>query len=259
MFIWLPPSEGKSAPSEGPVLDLGALSLPTLTGVRSDLCSHLVRLEPGDRNASVGTAPCAPAREVYTGVLFAAAALGELDTERRAVADQQVRIFSGLFGALSPADMIPDHKLPIGQRLPGLPGLPTLWRPHLNTALGEEASGHTVLDCRSGPYRSACPGAFADMIELAVLREHQGRRQVISHDAKRWRGMVTGVLLREWDAAATASAGVEQVLSAIEAHLEDLVLTDAKGVPHRAQALEVGQATATKVGGSQRRAILVTD
>ena len=91
MLIVLPPSEGKTAPSDGPVLDLAALSFPRLTQVRDQVSRALVRLAGTRRAAEVlglgptqadavetdarlFEVPCAPAGEVYTGVLF-----GELD------------------------------------------------------------------------------------------------------------------------------------------------------------------------------------
>ena len=91
MLLLLPPSEGKSAPERGPRLDLAALSFPELTTTRrrvlsalTSLCSAdvdaaaaVLGLGPTQRgevgaNARLRRQPCAPAIDVYTGVLYEA-------------------------------------------------------------------------------------------------------------------------------------------------------------------------------------------
>ena len=47
MLILLPPSEGKTRPSSGPVLDLETLSFPRLTPVRAQLMRALIKMCSG--------------------------------------------------------------------------------------------------------------------------------------------------------------------------------------------------------------------
>ena len=53
MLILLPPSEGKTAPADGPTLDLEALSFPRLHRVRDQVSRALVRLAATRRAAEV--------------------------------------------------------------------------------------------------------------------------------------------------------------------------------------------------------------
>ena len=47
VLIWLPPSEGKSAPESGPRLDVEALSIPSLTAARRAVIEALEALGDG--------------------------------------------------------------------------------------------------------------------------------------------------------------------------------------------------------------------
>ncbi|MFC8923968.1 YaaA family protein [Cellulosimicrobium sp. NPDC057127] len=222
MLVLLPPSEGKTpAPDGARPVDLGSLSSPVLGPQRERVLDALVAasalpeavevlgvspgLEPEvRRNTGLRSAPAAPAAQVYTGVLFAAADLaGALDaggeTARRA--SDGVRVVSGLWGALSPADRVPAYRLSMGVTLPGVGRLATAWRPHLAEVLDARAAGDVVVDCRSATYAAAwtprTSGEDAPQhVAVRVLREQDGRRTVVSHHAKHTRGVLTGHLLR---------------------------------------------------------------
>ena len=87
MLIWLPPSEGKNAPTHGPALDVCALSRQGLAEERRRVCEVLESLGDGPEAAailkvgaridlSVNTAltgaVCGVASALVTGVLFVA-------------------------------------------------------------------------------------------------------------------------------------------------------------------------------------------
>ena len=95
MIVLLPPSEGKTAPSEGAPVDVSELPFPGLGKTRERLLDVLSRLtfpralkyldigpgleEEARRNLTLRDAPAAPAHEVYTGVLYEHLGLGSLD------------------------------------------------------------------------------------------------------------------------------------------------------------------------------------
>ena len=53
MLIWLPPSEGKNAPAQGPSLDVNALSRASLATSRRTVCNALAALGDGPEAAAV--------------------------------------------------------------------------------------------------------------------------------------------------------------------------------------------------------------
>jgi uncharacterized protein len=213
VLVLLPPSEGKTPPAAGAPVDLAALSAPALTGARelvldaaeqvsarSDAPSILgVGAKVADEvghNLVLRTAPAAPAATVYTGVLYAAAGLRGLRGRSARLARDSVRIFSGLWGVLTPADSVPAYRLSMGVDLPGPGKLNAFWRTRLGLALDEQADGDVVVDCRSAAYAAAWrPPAGAAHVVVQVVREQGGRRQVVSHNAKHARGVLTHHLL----------------------------------------------------------------
>ncbi|MDO8145269.1 YaaA family protein [Isoptericola sp. 178] len=267
MLICLPPSEGKTpAPDDGAPVDLAALTAPELTAQREAVLDALATASARDdatavlkvgaglaeevaRNTRLRTAPTAPATDVYTGVLYAAAGLAELDGEAAARAAADVRTFSGLWGVVAPSDRIPAYRLSMGVTLPGVGGLATAWRPHLTAALAERAAGDVVVDCRSSAYVSAWKPATtgdhaAEWVTVRVVREADGERTVVSHNAKHTRGVLTGHLLRRRAAPPTSATGL--LAAARELDGEVIGTQVGTGLSYRMVAAELHEATGAR-------------
>lgn len=234
MLVLLPPSEGKTpAPDGAAPVDLGSLSSPALTAHRAQVLDALAAASarpdahavlgttPGladevRRNTVLRTAPAGSAADVYTGVLYGAADLaGALASGGEAArrAREDVRVVSALWGALSPADRVPAYRLSMAVDLPGVGKLATAWRPHLAPVLDERAAGDVVVDCRSATYVGAWKPATsgsraADWVAVRVVREHAGKRTVVSHNAKHTRGVLAGHLLRRAAASPSSADGL---------------------------------------------------
>ena len=270
MLMWLPPSEGKNSPVSGAPLAVDSLAFPALAASRHEVMGALSALGDGEEaaralgvgaraqaqlaaNTALLTSPTAPAHRVYSGVLFEAlTALFPQAWESPAA--ENVTIFSGLFGAVAARDHIPDHRLAMGTSLPPLGVLSSYWAPRLDEALAAEARDRIVLDARSGPYRAACKAPWAHVWELRVEREENGQRTVISHDAKRWRGALTGALMSSgWDAESEEAA-----LTAIREAAHTITLRDAKGGTHLVSDVELSEARTSAAQGRHRRLTLVT-
>ncbi|WP_456824162.1 YaaA family protein [Cellulomonas sp. P5_E12] len=241
MLVLLPPSEGKTPPrARGPQLDLDGLGAPGLTPVREKVLDALIQVSATTdamrvlgvgaslahevaRNTDLRTAPTAPAKKVYSGVLYAAAGLDRLTPTARARATDSVRIVSGLWGLVAPDDQIPAYRLSMGTDLPGIGPLAGAWRGPLGVELTDRAEGELVVDCRSATYLAAWhPPASADWVAVRVLRELDGQRSVVSHNAKHTRGVLTRHLLTRrgrapHDAASLARVAQELVGSELMA------------------------------------------
>ena len=270
MEIWLPPSEGKNPPEEGPSLNLSALSFPSLTDTRKKIieaCAQITDEEQAhqifnatlrhsaeiEANQALMSQACAPASAVFNGVLFDALTA----QEPRAWTGEgsgHITIFSGLFGALKPTDLIPLHRLAMGTKLPTLGNVTALWKSVLGSALAEDYSEKLILDCRSSDYRQACLAPWAHLWEVRVERLRNGKRSVVSHNAKKWRGMLSGAL-------ALRCSGIENT-SDLEDALAEVTPTlrsrDAQGTTSHVKEIEVSPAKTTPQGGSTRTLTLVT-
>ncbi len=234
MLVVLPPSETKHPGGDGAPLDLGALTAPELTGVRTELAEALVKLAddvPASRaalgvsatqddeiarNAALWTSPTLPAVERYTGVLYDALDVGSLTRAQRARADARLAVGSALFGVLRAGDRIPAYRLSAGSALPGLPTLRALWRPALAPVLAAEPG--LVVDLRSGAYAALAPVPCA--VTVQVLSERpDGSRAVVSHFNKAHKGRLARHL-----AGTTAEpadvAGLRRLLRRAGLHVE---------------------------------------
>ncbi|MBE2998582.1 peroxide stress protein YaaA [Nocardiopsis sp. HNM0947] len=212
MLVLLPPSEGKATDGDGPPLDLDSLTLPGLRPAReqvmaalAEVCSgpeeearEVLGLSPTQadalkRNLSLETAPTLRADQLYTGVLYDRLGLGDLPRTDR------VLIFSGLWGAVGPADRLPPYRLSMGVKLPPLGGLAAYWRREAKKELEGFTGDHLLVDCRSSAYAAAYKSGAA--LPVRVLRERvvdgQAKRSVVSHMAKATRGDIARSLLLE--------------------------------------------------------------
>ena len=198
MLILLPPSEGKTAPSEGAPVDVSSLPFAGLHKTRERLLDVLSRLtfpralkyldigpgleEEARRNLTLREAPAAPAHEVYTGVLYEHLGLGSFaETER-------VLIASALWGFVRPADRIPAYRLSMGATLPRIASLPALWRDPLRKALPDSG---LIVDMRSGSYTAAWKPKAATVIGVRAFVDGK----TVSHMVKATRGDVARLLL----------------------------------------------------------------
>lgn len=244
-MLLLPPSEGKTpAPDGAAPLDLDALVHPELTARRRQVLADVARVSARPdatsalgvsdgladevaRNTALHEAPSGRAAEVYTGVLYAAAGLADLPDGAAQRAQASVLTFSGLWGVVAPGDRIPAYRLGMGVSLPDVGRLATFWKPALAEVLDARAAGDVVVDCRSATYvaawkpRTTGDGA-AEWVEVRVLRETDGKRTVVSHNAKHTRGVLAGHLLRREHEARTS----EDVLKAAQELVGSVVLTE---------------------------------
>lgn len=217
VLILLPPSESKSRPRRGQVLDVSRLSFPTLTATRERIISSLVQtcqlpdaasiLGLGTRltaevarNAALREAPTARADSIYTGVLFDALAFDTLSPEARRRATRRVLITSSVFGILRPTDRIPAYRLSGDVSLPGLGPVAAVWRESLGAALLENLGDGLLVDLRSTTYASFWrpPRTVGPWLAtVRVLQEQDGKRSVVSHFNKATKGRLVRALMED--------------------------------------------------------------
>lgn len=215
MLILLPPSEGKTPPTDedSPRLELESLLLPRLAEERTDVLDSLIAasgrqdaqqvLKVGAKvmdevaaNKGLSEAPTAPAHEVYSGVLFDALAAQDLTADQLNFAATHVLIFSGLFGVTGFADRIPAYRCAMDLKLPGIGNLGAFWKRHLASSLSGLVEDQLVVDCRSSSYAKAFRPPPEQTLAMNSFTEKHGRRTVVTHFAKAARGELSGMLLR---------------------------------------------------------------
>src|SRR4029453_787277 len=115
-------------------------------------------------NLAIPDAPTAKAEAVYSGVLYEALGLADLDAASRRRARAWIVVISALWGAIRIGDRIPSYRLPMCGRLPGLAHLPDVWRGPLSDVLPSAAGHGVMIDLRGAEYLTAWrpAGALAE-------------------------------------------------------------------------------------------------
>lgn len=149
-----------------------------------------------EANTRLTEAPTAAAWQIYTGVLFDAMDAGSLSDAQLQRAEQQVMIFSGLFGATGFTDRIPAYRLSMDVSLDPLGRLGSYWRKELAAPLADRVGDKLVVDCRSASYVNAFKPAAQQTLMVNNFTVKEGQRKVVTHFAKHARGELTGMLLR---------------------------------------------------------------
>ncbi|MGR4879278.1 peroxide stress protein YaaA [Streptomyces sp. LARHCF249] len=260
MLVLLPPSEGKAAGGSGAPLKPESLSLPGLAAARAGVLDELVELCAGDelkarevlglseglrgevaKNVELRSAPARPAGEVYTGVLYDALGLADLTPAARALAEDALLVFSGLWGAVRITDRIPSYRCSMGVKLPGCGALGAYWRGPMAEVLPTVAGEGLVLDLRSAAYGSAWKpkGEVAERTATVRVLHAQvvdgvEKRSVVSHFNKATKGR----LVRDLLLAGAVPASPAELVTALR-DLGYVVEAEAPAKPGKAWALDV--------------------
>lgn len=218
MLILLPPSEGKTAPTTGEPLDLETVTpfAKDLTQARNQVLNALGKISAAPdalellgvgpslstevaANTRLSHAHCAPAYQVYSGVLYDFGKFSERGKTYQPSTDFAIWVQSALFGLVDLNSPIPAYRLSMDTKLGELGALATFWKTQLNPLLAEPPH-HVIVDCRSGNYIKAWPALETKatthkLLRVNVVRERAGKRSVVSHNAKKFRGVLAGALL----------------------------------------------------------------
>lgn len=220
MIILFAPSEGKRSGGTLSPLSNDSLVFPELFEKRMEAAKEYESIiQSGNEKALMdlfglkdtngferytipfSSAPTMKAIERYDGVAYDYLDYGSLETGAQRYIDQNVLIFSNLFGPIRASDSIPDYKLKQGNKIGTL--IPEkFYREHFSTHLDVLIGENEVLDIRAGFYdKFYIPGIKPTTMKF--LKEGKA----VSHWAKAYRGTV----LRE--IAIAGATSIDEVLA----------------------------------------------
>ena len=176
MLILLPPSEKKKAATSQEKFELSSLVFASeLTDTRSQTTSKH------------DSSQISPAIEIYDGVLFQGLNWKTLTAAEQKRANTKVLIISALFGLVRPLDKIFSYKEKIDNKL---------WREAI-AQVSAKFSNELVIDCRSSTYKGIWTINPQNTVEVRVFKVNGAERNVITHMSKKYRGELTGHLLKQ--------------------------------------------------------------
>jgi cytoplasmic iron level regulating protein YaaA (DUF328/UPF0246 family) len=130
--------------------------------------------------------------ERYTGVLYQELAWPTLSAAARRRGNTQVRIVSGLWGLVAPADPIPPYRLKMSASLDGLGRLSTWWRPRLSCVLAELTEDRLVWDLLPNEHAAAIDWEMGPPARRVKVRFLDLEGRTVSH----WNKLLKGSLVR---------------------------------------------------------------
>ena len=176
MLILLPPSEKKKAATSQEKFELSSLVFAAeLTGARSQTTT------------SHDLSQTSPAIEIYDGVLYQGLNWKTLTAAEQKRANSKVLIISALFGLVRPLDKIFSYKEKIDNKL---------WREAI-AQVSAKFSNELIIDCRSSTYKGIWTINPQNTVEVRVFKVNGAERNVITHMSKKYRGELTGHLLKQ--------------------------------------------------------------
>lgn len=149
--------------------------------------------------------------ERYTGVAFDYLGYEDLDIKEKSYIDENVILFSNLFGPIRASDLIPEYKLKQGESVGDIRP-EKFYHEHSAHLVEEYLKDEEILDLRAGFYNKFYKPS-SPYTTLKFIKEGK----VVSHWAKAYRGIV----LRE-----IAKAGVTDIEAFLKLDIENLSIQE---------------------------------
>ena len=139
---------------------------------------------------SLKNKPSMKAIQRYNGVAFDALSYNSLNSKEQSYIDNNVILFSNLFGPIKASDKIPDYKYKQGAKLPKI-NVEKFYKDNFTKDL-DVYIGDEIIDLRAGFYEKFYSPKNATIITMKFLKDGK----VVSHWAKHYRGMVLNTLAK---------------------------------------------------------------
>lgn len=140
---------------------------------------------------SLKNKPTMKAIQRYNGVAFDAIEYESLEKDEQNYIDENVLLFSNLFGPIKADDLIPDYKYKQAAKLPNK-AVEKFYMENFTESL-DEYLGEEIIDLRAGHYEKFYKVKKANVLTFKFLKDGK----VVSHWAKHYRGALLKFLARE--------------------------------------------------------------
>lgn len=204
MVILFSPSEAKRSGGGGLAVHSGSFVFPELFSHRVEILKHYDRViqrgnmaelskmfglkkpeEIGHYRQNPLETPTMKAVERYDGVAYRHLDYDSLPIDGKSYVDDQVMIFSNLFGPILAGDQgLPDYKLKQGEKIDGL-APEKMYQEVFSASLDEWIGKRPVVDLRAGFYEKF----YTLKVPYATFRFIKSGK-VVSHYAKAYRGII---------------------------------------------------------------------
>lgn len=150
------------------------------SGDASEICALTGLKNPQNLDFDLAT----NALKRYNGVAYEYLDISSLDKKALGFLDDNLLIFSNLFGVLKPSDQIPNYKLKQGAKCVGI-DTAIFYKKELSAFLDEYLEGDEILDIRAEFYNKF----YTPKREFFSLKFFKNGK-IVSHFAKAYRGRI---------------------------------------------------------------------
>jgi len=154
--------------------------------------AHLTRAQSS--NMQIVGAPCLPAWQRYTGVVWDHLDLASLTATQRNAFIKRIIVPSGLLGLVRADDPLPDYRLKMGARLAPFGTMSKWWNEPITDALVAVVKKKLLVDLLPNEHRAAINWELLDNVVRIDLVSHSGA-VVGGHNAKAAKGLLARHLL----------------------------------------------------------------
>jgi len=144
-----------------------------------------------------------PALFAFDGDVYQGLDAYTLSQEEAQYANEHLRILSGLYGLLSPFDLLQPYRLEMGTRLPNTRGtnLYHFWGETITQLINKDlqkSKDQYVINLASDEYGKAVkwPKLKKPVINIHFKEEHLGKLRFVSFNAKRARGIMARFIIQ---------------------------------------------------------------
>lgn len=145
-----------------------------------------------------------PAALMFKGDVYTGLEADQFSEQELAFAQRHLRILSGLYGLLRPLDLIQPYRLEMGTRLPvgRKKNLYAFWGQQITDLVNEDlaqSDGDTIVNLASQEYfQSVQPEQLnGQLLNIHFKEDRNGKLKVISFNAKKARGKMAQLIVRE--------------------------------------------------------------
>ena len=137
-----------------------------------------------------------PALYAYKGDVYEGFELEKYSAKDINVANNKVRIISGLYGILKPLDLIAPYRLEMSIKLPNKQGknLYNFWQEKLTNKLEEEESEY-IINLASQEYSSAIGKLNKKIINIIFKEKQNDKYKIVGIHAKKARGVMANFIV----------------------------------------------------------------
>jgi cytoplasmic iron level regulating protein YaaA (DUF328/UPF0246 family) len=169
--------------------------LEELFGLKGEALEEAVRID-----REIYSAPLMSALDRYSpGVMYKAMDFAGLPTGAQRRLLENGIILSGLFGLLRPDDLIPNYRLRMDAKLPGIGKVGAFWKPLVSPLLNKALEGRIVWNLLPALHQEAWEDehTYDQMVEVKFFTEEGCALKPVTHGVKPLRGQLVNFIVRE--------------------------------------------------------------